>query len=892
MWGRHLSPRVQRALPGLLLCLSLGCTPSLPIQPLGGDRSPFWIDGCVELRQGTLCELEPSRKLTLWMSARREPLEIRVDGKEVKTKQQEVHEGLRIDLVLPKGAKKLVVHSKSGRHGLTLLGRKEYPQLDEADRLRESGKLEEAATKLAALATSKSAELRVRALSRGARLEMQRGNYRKAVEILQTSSRQARAAGLAVQAVKELFTLAYIQTHYLFELTKAEQTLKRVQPQLASQRGWLNFHQSALSHMQGNLRAALVYSQEAALLGRRLANHRLQVMSKEAELMVLGELGRLEEARKLGSALERLVSDDPCLKASVLTNLAWIELVASGGDYARAGEYSRLAAELCATSCPDPFLHQNTLVNLSLSSFRREAFLDSKTQLERAAKLGPLAGWVRAWGLELEGRLALAAGKGQDALKIFRQLEENAELASLLSGRYRAAVGMGLAFKQTGDPLAAIAEFEKAEKYLDRDARLVPLTEGRDLFVGSRDESIRELLETLLNKGRFADALHAARLARVRALRTLSMRAQIGVLEGELRSRWLEAAGRYKAARKRLEESDKKAWEIPHTMREAFGQRQKQEHLRVERILDEAHQLLPATAAEELLPPGPGELMLMYHPLTEGWVAFGATASKVLAKRIIAPKNIADLAGLSDLLLQPFAQAIEQAKRIKVLPYGALKRVPFHGLPWRDKTLLDHKPVVYGVDSGPGTSRQGFERSVAVVADPRSDLLAARQEGQLFVTRNRVPDSGQLFGPRATRDAVSNLLQQTRLVHFAGHAAADGLGFQSRMLLADGTALKAGDILMLPNVPHAVVLSGCETTREASDAPVASVGLAQAFLIRGTQVAIAAIKPVRDTAGLALAKRLYANPGMPLTPELFSQALLDLRQNGDDSWLAYRMLVP
>ncbi len=881
--------RSRLSLVSVTLMVFLGCGRSDSPAPTTKGAAPLF-DGCEEFRGENICEIGEHTELIVWLP-RSLPAIFAINGEPVQGVRSEVHGSASIRLRLTDRARLLTIRIDAQEHSLKLVQRRRYTELDEASRLQASGALDDAREKLSAPVRSGDPELRARALSMRARLEIQAGRFADASHTLHQSHRAAEVASLRALAVKELFALAHTQMQKLFELKQAEDTLDLVRPVLASQAGSLSHHRAALALLRGDPRAALRFARDTELVSERLGNRRIRIDAMEMELVLLAELGRLADARNLAAQLEPLVMNDACSRALLATNVGWIELVAAAGDSQRAKHHSKEAEGLYASTCPDHFLRQNALVNLALANFKQGALEASKEQLAQAAALGPLAGWVKAWAAELEGRLALAAGNAKGALRVFRDLRSRTAIAAPVSSRYRAAVGVGLALKQLGDAKGAVEAFLEAESELDQDARLVPVAEGRDVFVGERDESSRELLDTLLKLDRFEDALRVARRARARALRSLNLSAQAETLAAQAHGHWLDATGRYKTARRKLEESEQAAWEVPLAEREAFAQRQLEERQDVERALDQTYGLLAGSVERPLLAPAEGELMLVFHSLPEGWVVFAATAGKVYAQRTAAldPENRPEL---SRQLLTPFTEQIAAAKWVKILPYGPLKEVPFHGLVFGDSTLLDHKSVVYGTDLGEAPPRGAFGNKIDVIADPRNDLVGARREGLLIASRALVSTNHQWFGPRATHESVSAALSNARLVHYAGHAEADARGVHSRLLLAAGGELNVGDILMLPSVPHTVVLSGCETMRESAESPVASYGLAQALIARGAQLVIATTAPVPDTFGLALTERLYRDGGALPDRDSFRDALLSARQAGDDNWLNYRALVP
>ena len=82
-------------------------------------------------------------------------------------------------------------------------------------------------------------------------------------------------------------------------------------------------------------------------------------------------------------------------------------------------------------------------------------------------------------------------------------------------------------------------------------------------------------------------------------------------------------------------------------------------------------------------PPGPGEVLLAYHPLPQGWVGFAvdstgiqAVATFDLPEHALAdPRDPKSLAVLASGLLGPFESVIRRATLVRVLPFGRLRAV-------------------------------------------------------------------------------------------------------------------------------------------------------------------------------------------------------------------------
>jgi tetratricopeptide (TPR) repeat protein len=875
----------------VVLALVAGCTTAAP-----GRRSEALkvrVAGCAEQR-GEVCELGASRTLTLWVGVPdAASLVVEVDGARAEATRQAIHHGTRLTLELPRDARGLRMSSHAGEFRLELGSTRELPELERARALMRSGDLSAAAALAHELAANPDPELAARALGLAGRVELRRGDLDAALARLERGSRAAQALGLRATAARDLLAMAFIHEYERFAPDEARRVLAKIEPDLHELQLDVLYHRAVIAYLTGDARDALDLAARVELESERLDDRVMLLQMGEISLFQLAELGRFAELRTRRDALTRLVGDDPCEQARLAVNLAWIELRAQSGDTRRARSDSERAARIHATTCADVLKRQNALLNVAFADWKLGDYRRAQAELAEALALAPTRGWLRAWVFELEGRLALAEKRDREALRIYRELAERADFALSPAARFRAEVGIGRALVALGELEGAAEAFARAEQSLDDELAQVPLAEGRDTFVGERDESARHLVDVLLALQRPERALEAARRARARALRTLALRSQLGRDSSEL-AQWQQSLSRYQAVRSDLLEGAREAWSIPLADVARFRAEQAARRRDAELALDQAFAGLAATEAQHA-PPAPGEVIWLAQPLPEGWALFAQTDTATHVARIAALPAGEDEAALSASLLQPFATLLASAHTLRVIPYGPLKSVDFHALPWQGGVLLDSVAVVYGSDLGGRTLPEEPARSALVVADPGSDLPHARSEGTLVGTTLPPQLARQvLVGGEATHDALLARLPEVDLFHFAGHADFVSGGWQSGLRLAGTSHLEPGDILALPRVPRQVVLSGCETMRESADVSVASLGIAQAFLARGARSVVATTRPVPDALGVVLSRALLAPGRVSLDAQRFRDALREVRAHpsaGAD-WASYRLLVP
>jgi|CXWL01.1.fsa_nt_gi tetratricopeptide (TPR) repeat protein len=305
----------------------------------------------------------------------------------------------------------------------------------------------------------------------------------------------------------------------------------------------------------------------------------------------------------------------------------------------------------------------------------------------------------------------------------------------------------------------------------------------------------------------------------------------------------------------------------------------------------------PAKLAE----PGPGELLLAYHPLDrETWLALAAEPGRPpRAVRIPAPPAApVPSPELAALLLGPFHEEIARARRLRVMPYGRLRELDFHALPHGGEPLLASRPVTYGLDL-PARQRLRGGGKALVIGNPGGDLQQAESEAIEVVEllRRSGRDVKLLMGLDAGADEVRrHLAEGVELLHFAGHADFSGPGgWQSELRLARGTRLRLEDLLALEQAPDWVVLSACESGKTTTLARVDGLGLAQTFLLAGARAVVATSRPIADDVARPLVVELYRAwlGGADLASALArAETELHGQPHAGDDWAAFRVLEP
>lgn len=838
----------------LLLVLAFGAACNSPRPAI-----PFEVEveygGCkAVLVPGPVCILSSNRELWLWVGA---PTEARIDiqtgGRRIAAAGEPIRDGQRFFLAIPAGEKRVdvVVEAANGR-------------------------------------ASWSLELA------GPEVEAAKGAL---VDVLREVNEKAN------------FVHANILARRLTAVRETLDGLRLPAKAPAESRCLVSYSRVLLAENEGDYRSALAEIQKTVEIADRVKLDRYKWLAEQKLALLLRGVGRSREAAHLFERLRRKPQFmDSCEEAQFLNNQAWSALLAREAgeefeDPAHLLERALKTYETCERVTPED--KANVLISLALAHLLEGRLAQAKAFLNRAHELEPHPPLPHTlWWVDLEARMALREGRPAAALSLFSHLEEIAVAASSPDGRLRAAFGQAQSLEALEDRTAALETLRKAESLLDEQSLQIPLDEGRHTFLATRQALVSLHVELLLQQGWNAQALDVARHARSRMLRQLERGDRLASLTPERRAQWDSRLMNYRIRREALEERAKEEWTLPLDQRDRARAARKAEAEAVSKLLDEAFLVLrdPGERPEEEPPPRSGELILAYHPLPRGWAGFAADGKNVLVHRFELPRDVSSWRPEEQarLLLFPFRASIVQAKRIRILPSGPLQGVDFHALPFGQDILLARSPVIYGLDLPVSARRaQRSGRHALLVADSRDNLPGTLEEVRTVRT---ILESGsppwiadELKGEEASAKAVWGRLATVDLLHFAGHGRFSGLGgWDSSLLLAEETRLTLGDLLALDRVPAWVVLSGCDTARSSAEVPVESLSLAQAFLLAGSQAAVASSRLADDRTVPLFFEELYRQ--WDREPDLavaFQRAQLSWRKRSPAAdWAGFRLLEP
>lgn len=909
--------------PGLLLPAVIGCAEveSRTVAP----EVEVLVSGCASIRDASICEVDASSgQIRIWVRATAGAEVLIATGQQRRSLTATgIDTGKLFHVDVAPGTRSIsVIAARAGAESqvhIDLAPSSSPPALTRAKELRIKHMLDMADAEVASILPGADPRTRARAVGESARITLARGDVERAVPLFQDAIVQDRAAGLVSNEMDDRFALAHVLVVHKRDIAGARNVLNVHSSLVAlypDALAGLPYYRGQLALEIGDLRGALLEFRASARHAERLGLSQLKLDALQEEGMTLSLLGRHDDAERLVREVQG--SLDPgvsgCRRATVPTDLAWIALMAVEAGARKSSVRTRAildeALRLYKAECPRPGKLCNAYTNLALWAFQAQRPEDARAFLAKAREAQPAPDpEVRAWWSIIEGGILLREGKPQDALAIYEHLGDAGRIAMFPEVELRGAGGRAEALEALGRFDDAIAAYEQVEELLDRLVSSAPLGEGRDAFM-QRYSMSRGYLDFLLTRaatfhnkrGDVLVSLGTVRAAAVarrshgRLLAASTHSAQIQSLAPQERAVWDETVARYQKARNAFVERAAEEWDLPRDELLARAAARRREHgeLLAEMEMAAAGIPRPREARQPLWTPGEGDLLLVYHPVRDGWVAMAIGHDDAAVQRIGSLDVGASKEQLASKLLLPFEPHIERARRLQISAFGLAAEVDFHALPFHGAPLSARAPITYLADlpapRGPVPSRI----SALILGDPRGDLPAAKREaGEVGDALARKGWAVTLWtGKQASYSAVQDALPHEDFLHYAGHGQTRGVdGWESQLFLAAEGTLRVADLLAVPRAPQYVVLSACHTI-SADD-----LGLAQAFVAAGARAVVASTRPVDDDLArklmLALYASLRAEPAEVDIPEALRAAQLSVaRESPGSDWAAFRVLTP
>ena len=873
------------------------------------ERPTIELRGCRSFR-GPRCVVRASSKgtatLRLWIDIDASGVvHATADGEPIPLDTRPADGGQHLMLRAPEGADAVTVDGLDPRWPEPLVVPLTWttPALvRQAKKRFKKGEQREAIEMLSTALTELEPEPRLAALQALWRMHQSVGEARQSTERAQQAAALARTLG-AHRDLAEIASAAVVSaiaTHSLRGSQRWLEELEGLTEHVAEARAWAPYARGLWLHATGDLMNAATQMAEAERRAERLGMVRQRTAALEQYAVLLGELGRTDEAMAVVHRGMRLADASrlPCdARTSLLGNLGWAQLRLVQLGYATDVPREALERSLAAAEheCPNPAQAVNQRVNLAIAALVEGEFEEAYDRYQHLRAEG-VPDWLEPFVAELGAQVALATGRWEQAPALIARTPPSGELGLDWSSAVRRADLLA----RLGFDDAAIEAYDDAERLLDETSALGSTTIGAERFLSSRSASAWGLVHRLVARGDRAEALCRARMARRRALRRMDRAARIAGLPAPSRERWDRVSIELLQTRAELQAQALEDWTLSETQqanrRARRAERQRDATVAFEGAMQTLLSEPPSPSCEQLPAVPPGERLLLITSHENESLAFVSDAAgRVEVARLPSTPGYTHW---DPETLTRLADALQGATRIRVMAEGRDRDPALATVPVGEGILLEVAPLVHALDLPPRPIGAADARQALVVADPSEDLPAARKEAE--AVDQTLTDAGWTVvthdGQGATRATIRVGLTSAALLHYAGHGAHRGRGgWDAALLLHDGE-LGVIDLLAVPRVPSAVILAGCDTGSHSAGAWAGGVNLGRAFILAGARQVLAASGTLDDQlalrVGKGLAERIARQPQPDLAKALQAVQLQLRTEDPDSGWAALHVLVP
>lgn len=866
--------------------------------------------GCLDLTADRVCLLpSTSRTICLWVAdiPADTPVVVQTTVELAPTRSETIDHGQLRCVDIPLDATTVWVRAgeRSSPWSLTIAPEETCDAVNRAKQQRKNSKEGPAPTLDEIRQTLKSDPnpspyCAAAAESLSARLYLDENQPEMAIEKLnQASDRwlQLKRPGLWI---RDIFALAHTLTtqahHYHDAYNVLHNAAQRMGywPEMAAKS---KYYLAVLFFNTGDIRSALELIDDALPWFRRLGMTAMENDSVDLKAQILAFLGRHAEAEALRKQhLADTNIENPCIVGHWSNNSGWDRLMIREREISADSPDPRPLLLEAA----DVFVHRcairqqwwlaNIHVNLALAEAQLGDTRTAQHYLDIARNQSePLDGDVAEWANEVEARIAMGHGELNRAWQLWcsaapdqdclpRAGEEatptlgpevSAEIRSLaLFGRAQIALSRA-------DPTTAERLLLTARDELDEQARFVPLGEGKSTFVGNRSKASRYLAELYVQTGRLEEAARELRRASAQILSVFQTIDAIDPVDDTQRGARLARLQKFHAARATLAEKSAELQWAPTDRLDGLKEEIQEAQKTATKVLDELASNQKTNLHIPSHPP-PDELWLLLAPIGNKWGAiwqWEAQAIYVPLPELTPPRSADDLA---TLLLPPVAAILKSKSHLRVTAIGDAAGIDIHVLPWQDLPLQNQIVVDYWVAGTKPAAEARKEANALIVSDPSEDLQFARQfckvAASLWQLSDTVPDV--ICGEHAARNSILEKLTNSAVLVYSGHARKGGMdGRNAAMLVAEKAEISAADLIAQPQLPPWVVLSACEAAETHRESIAPGPGIAQAFLLGGSQMVIAAVRPVNDRCASEWTERLLKHWSQPTQENLWAAYL-------------------
>jgi len=748
------------------------------------------------------------------------------------------------------------------------------------------------------------------------RAHLSRNEIDEAIDNLSHSNRIFERHKLKNKIIDNSTVLVYIYLHLQDNPVKSEQILSNLPTEKNDSRSlfYKKFYLGQLASYLGALQEAENYFHQAKTVAR---NYDLKKEYVDSEFMYTQLLIRSGLTEKAVTKRRELVEQVPhtwtkCRLSKYYNGLGWaqIKLLESTKVSSTASNVNPLPSlqhslQLLENSCPKSISDKVTIIlNLSKAYYLAEQASEASIQLSNIFKLKADLNYAQTLELiELQGLLALQNGETNKSIAHFENLLVLAKKVKYSEFTIDALVGKAKSYEVAGLFEDALTNYKKAERLIFDEFINIPMTSSQPYFLSSKMNFSYAYVDLLMRLNKTEEAMTVARRFRARWVDSIHRVRQRSLSKVVHEKEWIATVGQIRKLRKSIIAQQSLEWSIPFDQVDHAKRRLEEEKLALSNLFDKSIRLVNNTIGYDesaQSKPSNGELFLFFYAINDSFIGFASNSSGIKSHTISFDKASALSAiDLANEWITIFKKEFEDANKVKVFPFGLMKKVDFQTLPYKNDILLAHKSISYGVDLKIlDLNKKRTPQSIRslIVANSLGDLKETEKEARTVAKLTKESDwnTQTLTSKQVIYDSLKSKLEKAQHFHYAGHVnRAKNNVFQHHFPLSNNTEMDGADILMLRQVPTWVVLSACNSALNNNNISTQSIGLAHAFIIAGSKKVVATVRPVLDKHASQIMKQFYHQW---MKTDDFEQAfraaqLKLLKTQPEHDWAAFRLVT-
>lgn len=875
------------------------------------------VDGCAVRFAGGLCEVDDTPTehfgagvLRIRVDAEDEEEVLllhgwhRIDARRIQDDARASTTGRLLELTAPPGRGTLTILARDGlllrRASLELSDRREPSWLRDARFAWLDNRSNDAEKILRAhLADDVPIAQRAQATGLLARVLIDYDDHREeAKTLLRQALVEDRQAKLVTSEAEDVLALARLLGHFEDRLQEAEQLHQQTAavfdraPSLMSNR----YYQLAeYRERRGDLPAALRLADHAREWAALFHQRYTEIDAELLRVRLLWELGFLDDALRLVDQIDN-TGLPPCREAWAIEPRGEARMMIL--------EERGAATPIPAERDPRPFLKRaNALFqacgeqhevrnNLVL---RAHAALVMNTPEEADQYLAAIRGpsppdpTLELELLDLDGRVALARGRWRDADRIYRDLLgralQGSAAASLSDAVWRAWVGIAEVAEAQHAVAAAIDAYRNAESALDATSIALPPLPGPGRPPARHERATGRLIELLVEQHREAEAFQTMRKAsRRRLLAFANLAASVGLddAQRDSRRRLVETYLARRAELDRVEVArDEGQADAPELRRRGTELRSELAEI-VRRVIALGGWRAPD---EDPRPPDAGEVLVGCHPVRAGLLCMAAMSDELLLVPPIEGFTRNAPASEVQRWFKSLMPLLRRAHRLTGLYSETVMAIDFAPVLLDDRPLGERLDLTVSLDlprakmpvrpAGSGGRATAKKALVVLGPDLETGLDQARQSVATLLEHGwqaslwteaqtgSMPNPSPLVAAPADHDgdgaSLRRIAAAQTLLAYLGHQENLRDAEPGRAIRLAHVELTPADIMLSATVPEILVLAACETgVSEEERAGFEAFGLAPAYLLKGSEWAVASSQVVETSAAAELLLQLSA----------------------------------